>query len=82
MFKNLEALYSGRSTKPKGNGINAGLCKESVILQLSLCRSLLAAGLWKGPALIYAELGHYFCGIQFFKHANGWAAQKVFRCSW
>jgi hypothetical protein len=50
MIKNLEALYSGRRTKPKGNGINAGLCEGFVILQLSLCRSLLAAGLCNSPA--------------------------------
>jgi hypothetical protein len=71
MIKNLEALYSGRRTKPKGNGINAGLCEATEILQLSLCRSLLAAGLCNSLALTSAELGHYFCGIQFFKHANG-----------
>jgi len=50
MIKNLEAMNSGRRTKPKGNGINAGLCEGFVILQLSLCRSLLAAGLCICPA--------------------------------
>ena len=78
MIKNLEAMHSGRSSKPKGNGIKEGavllVCVYAVVFWLPGF-----AIAWLYPK---AAIGHYFCGILFFKRANGLTTQKILQQLW